>query len=178
MTPNEIISFWHDAGPERWFKADETFDADIRDRFESAWRDARDGKLNHWRLSVHGSLALLILLDQFPRNMFRGSPDAFSTDAAALDMSKTMIATGSDLKVDPLMRQFIYMPLMHSENPADQKHCVALFEASDDANNKKYAKIHADIIDRFGRFPHRNVILGRATTEQEAAFLDEGGFAG
>lgn len=178
MTPHEIITFWRAAGPERWFKADPAFDIEIGRRFESTWRRARDGQLRDWENARDGRLALVLLLDQFPRNMFRGQPTAFTTDSAALELSKRMIVDGDDLTVDPQMRRFVYMPLMHSERLADQEHCVALFENAGDPDNKKFAAIHADIVRRFGRFPHRNAILGRNSTDDETAFLDQGGFSG
>jgi len=178
MSPADVISFWRAAGPDRWFKSDPAFDAEIRHRFEGAWRSARDGELDELDQTASGMLALILLLDQFSRNMFRGEPEAFATDALARGLAQRMIANGSDMKVDPVLQQFVYMPLMHSENLADQARCVALFETTGDPNNIKHARIHADIIRRLGRFPHRNAVLGRRTTDQEAAFLDEGGFAG
>jgi len=178
MTPDDIIAYWREAGPDHWFNADPALDVDVRRRFEDVWRNARDGKLVDWERSPTGMLALILVLDQFPRNMFRGQPDAFATDSMALALAKRMIENGDAAKIDPDLRQFVYMPLMHSENLDDQIQCVALFDAFGNPDNKKYAEIHADIIRRFGRFPHRNVILGRQTTDQEAAFLNSGGFAG
>lgn len=178
MTPHEIITFWRAAGPERWFRADPVFDIEISRRFQSAWQRARQGQLRDWENARDGRLALVLLLDQFPRNMFRGQPTAFATDSAALELSKRMIMDGDDLAVDPQMRQFVYMPLMHSERLADQEHCMTLFENAGDPDNKKFAAIHADIIRRFGRFPHRNTILGRDSTSEETTFLDQGGFSG
>ena len=130
-----------------------------------------------WRDSDLGLLALVILLDQFPRNMFRGDPRAYATDALACDVARSALARGADRRLDPDLRPFVYMPFMHSENIDDQDLCVALFRASADASNLEYAEIHADIIRRFGRFPHRNAVLGRKTTPVEQAFLDGGGFS-
>jgi uncharacterized protein (DUF924 family) len=177
-TPADIITFWTDAGWERWYKRHDDFDADIRARFLTTYESARDGKLASWEDSDDGTLALILLLDQFPRNLFRNDPRAFATDAAACALAKRAIASGVGDRVDPDMRQFIYMPLMHSEDMADQEHCCALFRATDNADNIKFADIHADIIRRFGRFPHRNAVLGRDTTAEEQAYLDAGGFKG
>jgi uncharacterized protein (DUF924 family) len=177
-TPADIIAFWRDAGHERWYAKDDAFDADIRRRFLATWEAARRGDLDHWQDSDDGTLALLIVLDQFPRNMFRGDPRAFATDARARDVARRAIAGGVDQRLDPVMRQFVYLPLEHSEDHADQQHCVKLFRALGDAENLRYAEIHEEIIRRFGRFPHRNRVLGRAITAEEQAFLDEGGFAG
>lgn len=118
------------------------------------------------------------MLDQFPRNIFRGTPEAFTSDALARDVARRAIERGTDRRIDPLLLEFLYMPFMHSEHLPDQLRCVALFGNTDNAENLKYAREHADIIQRFGRFPHRNRLLGRDTTEEERAFLDGGGFAG
>jgi len=177
-TPADIIAFWTDAGWERWYTKDDAFDAEIRARFLAAYEAARDGELASWEHSDDGTLALILLLDQFPRNLFRDDTRAFATDAAACALAKRAIARGVGNRVDPDMRQFVYMPLMHSEDLADQEHCCALFHATDNADNMKFADIHADIIRKFGRFPHRNAVLGRETTPEEQAFLDAGGFKG
>ena len=125
-----------------------------------------------------GALALLILLDQFPRNMFRGAARAFATDPLARAIAAGALLKGFDAQVPPEMRGFFYLPFMHSEDLADQERCVALYQAAGDADGLKWAQEHADIIRRFGRFPHRNAVLGRASTPEEQAFLDSGGFAG
>lgn len=177
-TPSDIITFWTDAGWDRWFSKNDAFDAEIKARFLSTYEAARDGELASWEDSDDGTLALVLLLDQFPRNLFRDDPRAFATDAACCALAKRAIARGVGDRVDPDMRQFIYMPLMHSEDMADQEHCCALFRATDNADNIKFADIHADIIRRFGRFPHRNAVLGRTTTAEEQAYLDAGGFKG
>ncbi|RTM07215.1 MAG: DUF924 domain-containing protein, partial [Bradyrhizobiaceae bacterium] len=120
----------------------------------------------------------------FPRNMFRDDPRTFSSDALARDVARRAIDRGVDRRIDPILREFLYLPFMHSEHLPDQEHCVALFENAgnadkpDNAENLKYARVHADIIRRFGRFPHRNRVLGRPTTEEEQSFLDNGGFSG
>ena len=118
------------------------------------------------------------MLDQFPRNMFRGDPRTFSSDALAREIARRTIDRGADRRIDPALLEFLHMPFMHSEHLPDQLHCIALFQEADNAENLKYAREHADIIRRFGRFPHRNCVLGRPTTEEEQAFLDNGGFSG
>ena len=178
LTPADIVSFWRAAGYERWFKKDEAFDDEIRSRFLSDYEDAAAGKYADWEKTAEGSLALLILLDQFPRNMFRGQARAFETDVMARAITAGALVRGFDSQVPADMRLFFYVPFEHSENIADQERGVALYKAAGDAEGLKWAEIHADIIRRFGRFPHRNTVLGRATTPQEQKFLDEGGFAG
>ena len=178
ITPSSILAFWRAAGRERWYKRDDAFDAKIRHRFLPLWQKAAAGELACWENSDDGALALVILLDQFPRNMFRGTPQAFASDTLARDIARRAIARGVDRRVDPTLFEFLYLPFMHSEHLPDQLHCVALFENTDNAENLKYAREHADIIQRFGRFPHRNRLLGRDTTLEEQDFLDNGGFAG
>lgn len=178
FSPGDIISFWRGAGEDRWFKADAEFDAEVRARFHTLWQEARDGRHADWEKTAEGMLALILALDQFPRNMFRGSTEAFSTDPQALALARRAIEQGMDQSIGSDLRAFVYMPLMHSENPKDQIRCVELFRAFGNANNLAFAEIHADIIRKFGRFPHRNTVLGRQTTAEEAAFLAEGGFKG
>lgn len=178
ITPSGILAFWREAGRERWYKRDEAFDAAVRRCFFALWRKAAAGGLASWEDSDEGALALVIVLDQFPRNMFRGTPQAFASDALARDVARRAIDRGVDRRIDPILLEFLYLPFMHSEHLPDQLHCVALFQNTDNAENLKYAREHADIIQRFGRFPHRNRLLGRDTTAEEQAFLDSGGFAG
>ncbi|ULL00663.1 DUF924 family protein [Bradyrhizobium sp. I71] len=178
ISPSGILAFWREAGSERWYARDEAFDAEIRRRFLALWHKAAAGELAGWETSDEGALALVILLDQFPRNMFRGTPQAFASDALARDVARRTIHRGSDRRIDPALLEFLYMPFMHSEHLADQERCVALFEGAGDAESLRYAREHADIVRRFGRFPHRNRILGRETSPEEQAFLDGGGFAG
>ena len=173
---DEVLAFWREAGPDRWYTRDTDFDASIRERFLGLWHEAVAGRLSSWEDSDDGALALVIVLDQFPRNMFRGKPEAFSSDAKALAVAERAVARGADARIDPELLEFLYMPFMHSEALADQLRCVELFQNSPD--NLKYAREHADIIRRFGRFPHRNRMLGRATTLEEQAYLDAGGFSG
>ncbi|SDJ26053.1 Uncharacterized conserved protein, DUF924 family [Bradyrhizobium sp. Rc2d] len=178
ITPSDILTFWREAGRECWYKRDDAFDAEVRRRFLALWQKAAAGELASWETSDDGALALVIVLDQFPRNMFRDTPQAFASDAQARDVARRAIERGIDRRVDPILLEFLYLPFMHSEHLADQLHCVALFQNTDNAVNLKYAREHADIIRRFGRFPHRNRLLGRDTTEEEQAFLDGGGFTG
>lgn len=177
-TPDEIIAFWREAGPKRWFKKDAAFDAEIRGRFEAAHHAAARGERSSWEARAEGALALLLLLDQFPRNMYRGSAHQFATDGLARAVARRAVASGFDRQYEGSWRGFFYLPFEHSEDAADQALSVSLCEGSGDADLLKWARIHADIIARFGRFPHRNVMLGRETTADEKKFLDEGGFGG
>ncbi|MGO4403946.1 DUF924 family protein [Bosea sp. RAF48] len=174
----EILAFWREAGPEKWFAKDEAFDAEITRRFLPIHEAAAAGKLDAWEETPEGVYALLILLDQFPRNMFRGSPRAFATDAQALAVAERAIARGFDDAYEAPERRFFYMPFMHSEELADQERCIALCAAAEDPEGVKYAEVHRNIIRDFGRFPHRNEVLERDTTAEEKRFLMEGGFAG
>jgi uncharacterized protein (DUF924 family) len=178
ITPAGILAFWREAGRDSWYKRNDAFDTDVRRRFLALWQKAAAGQLAAWEESDDGALALVIVLDQFPRNMFRGTPEAFSSDALARDVARRAINRGADRRINPILLEFLYMPFMHSEHLPDQLHCVALFQNTDNAENLKFAREHADIIQRFGRFPHRNRLLGRESRPDEQAFLDEGGFAG
>jgi uncharacterized protein (DUF924 family) len=177
-TPAEILAFWSEAGSDRWYTKDGAFDDEVRRRFLGLWQDAAAGKLSSWEASDEGALALVIVLDQFPRNMFRSDIRTYATDPLAREIAARAIDRGADARIDPLLLEFLYMPFMHSEHLPDQLRCVELFRKSGNANNLKYAEDHADIVRRFGRFPHRNRILDRVTTPEEQAFLDEGGFSG
>lgn len=177
-TAADVVAFWREAGPERWFKKDFAFDETIRERFLATHEAAAEGKLTGWERSAEGALALLILLDQFPRNMFRGDALSFATDPLARAVAAGALVRGFDAQVGPEMRSFFYLPFEHSEDMADQDRAIAFYKAAGDADDLKWAEIHADIIRRFGRFPHRNQMLGRSTTPEEQAFLDSGGFAG
>jgi uncharacterized protein (DUF924 family) len=178
VAPAGILAFWREAGRDAWYKRNDAFDAEVRRRYLSVWEQAAAGRLASWEASDDGALALVIVLDQFPRNIFRGTPEAFASDALAREVARHAITRGADSRIDPILLEFLYMPFMHSEHLPDQLHCVALFANTDNAENLKYAREHADIIQRFGRFPHRNGLLGRDTTAEEQAFLDGGGFAG
>lgn len=173
----DVLDFWMEAGPAKWYAQDDAFDQDIRDQFGQTWRAAHDGHMPDWASSATGALALIILLDQFPRNMFRNDPRAFATDETALEVTGQCLAHGWDREVAGLERQFIYMPLMHSENMDHQDTCVELMETRmDEGNNALHARAHREIIRRFGRFPYRNAALGRETTVAEQAFMEEGGY--
>ena len=176
--PSAVLAFWRKAGKDKWYTKNEAFDAEVRQRFLGLWQQAAAGELASWEATDDGALALVIVLDQFPRNMFRGDARTFSTDARALEVASRAIARGADKRIDPDLVEFLYMPFMHSERLADQERCIALFQNGGRPDNVKFAEIHADIIRRFGRFPHRNEVLGRTTTAEERAFLDGGGFSG
>jgi uncharacterized protein (DUF924 family) len=180
--PADVTGFWISAGPARWFAKSAAFDAAIRLKFEPVHHAAARGDYAAWADSPEGALALLILLDQFPRNLYRGDAHAFATDPLARSIAARAVDAGLDKGVEPRLRPFFYLPFEHSESLADQDRSVALFEAHDaetgDVDSLKWAVMHRDVIRRFGRFPHRNPMLGRATTAEEQAFLDEGGFAG
>jgi uncharacterized protein (DUF924 family) len=177
-SPDAVLAFWREAGSERWFKKDTAFDDDIRQRFLETYEAAATNRLADWEATPDGALALTIVLDQFPRNMFRGSARAFAADPLARAVADRALARGFDHKVDAVGRQFFYLPFEHSEMLADQERCCTLFGAIGNADLLKWAEQHADIIRRFGRFPHRNAVLGRATSPEEQAFLDGGGFKG
>ena len=180
MTPHSaeaVIAFWKQAGPKRWFAKDEGFDRDFRDRFNAAHMQAARRELEGWLTTADGALALLILLDQYPRNAFRGTAHMFATDPLARFYARKMVDAGLDQQVEPQLRAFCYLPFEHSEDPQDQQRSLALNQQLD-ASTYHWAKEHADIIERFGRFPHRNGVLGRKTTDEELAFLKAGGFAG
>lgn len=180
MTPQSaeaVIAFWKQAGPKRWFAKDEAFDTAFRDSFHATHMQAARRELEDWLTTADGALALLILLDQYPRNAFRGTAHMFATDPLARLYALKMVDAGLDQQVEPQLRAFCYLPFEHSEDPQDQQRSLALNQQLD-ASTYHWAKEHADIIERFGRFPHRNEVLGRKTTAAEQVFLDEGGFAG
>lgn len=181
-TPQDVIGFWRTAGPQKWFARSEAFDAAIALRFEPVHHAAARGEYDRWAATAEGALALLILLDQFPRNLYRNSAHAFATDPLARKIARTAVEAGLHLEVEPALRPFFFLPFEHSEDLADQAFscalCEAHREATGEADTLKWALVHQEIIERFGRFPHRNRMLGRQTTVEEQAFLDEGGFAG
>jgi len=177
-TPAEILAFWREAGRDRWYERDDAFDAEVRRRYLDLWRRAAAGGLSAWQATDDGALALTIVLDQFPRNMFRDDAMTYSSDTLAREVAGRAIDRGTDARIEASLLEFLYMPFMHSEQLGDQLRCVELFRGTANADNLGYAERHADIIRRFGRFPHRNRILGRATTVEEQAFLDSGGFSG
>jgi uncharacterized protein (DUF924 family) len=177
-TLESVLAFWRAAGQEKWFTKDIAFDDDIRARFLKTYDAATAGNLSGWEQTAEGALALTIVLDQFPRNMFRGDARTYAADRQARGVAERALKHGFDQAVPLSDRQFFYLPFEHSEAIADQDRCCALFAATGDADLLKWAQLHADIIRRFGRFPHRNALLGRATTPEEQAFLDGGGFTG
>jgi uncharacterized protein (DUF924 family) len=172
MTPAEIVSFWRDAGADTWFEQDQNFDQTIRSRFLPICEAAANGALAGWEDSAEGALALVLLLDQFPRNMFRGSARAFATDAPARAAADRALKRGFDRATEPVLRPFFYLPFMHSESLSDQDRSVRLYEALGEAEQLRFAIEHRDVVQRFGRFPGRNRALGRDTTPAEQAFLE------
>ena len=177
QTASEIISFWREAGPDQWFAKDADFDRRFQAHCLPLHEAASRGELNSWQETPDGALALVLLLDQFPRNCFRDTPRMFATDAQAHAVADAAIEAGHDRAVDPDLRVFFYLPFEHSEDPADQDRSVAR-TAPLAADYRSYADLHREIIVRFGRFPHRNAILGRSSTPDEKRYLDEGGFGG
>ena len=176
-SPADVLAFWRDAGRDKWFKRDDAFDAEIREKFLPTYEAAAAGKLSAWEDSAEDTLALIIVLDQFPRNIFRGDARTFAADPLARAAANRALKRGYDQDLPAGDRGFLFLPFMHSEELADQLRCVELYRAASDAD-LKYAEEHRDIIRRFGRFPHRNALLGRETTAEEQAFLAGGGFKG
>lgn len=174
-TTHAILAFWRNAGPAKWFAKDAAFDDELRARFLDEHFAAARREREHLLDTPDGALALILLLDQVPRNVFRDSAHAFAADPLALAYALRAIDAGFDTQVDPALRVFVYLPLEHSEDLADQDRCVALCEAMGDANYLKYAEAHRDVIRRFGRFPHRNRALARESTPEEQAWLEAGG---
>lgn len=171
-TPDQIIDFWYDDNISRqWFKSTPELDDYIRSNYESVWRRAGNGDLDSWKNTATGCLALCIILDQFPLNMYRGKPESFSTESKAVAISKSAIEQDFDQQLPVEQLAFLYMPLMHSESMDDQDLSVAKFEAAGLANNVRFARHHRKIVERFGRFPHRNQILGRKSTQEELDWL-------
>lgn len=172
-----VVDFWEKAGIAMWFAKDAEFDRRFRERFLSLYESAIRGELADWQATANGALALVILLDQFPRNSFRNTPRMYATDTLAREVAAAAINAGHDRVVVAELQMFFYLPYGHSENLADQEKSVALNRRFGEPNIS-LAKGHRDIVRRFGRFPHRNPILGRTTTSEEQKFLDDGGFAG
>ena len=178
MKPEDVTSYWEQAGETRWFCKDPAFDGALRTRFGDAAEKARRGELDSWGETPLGALGLVILLDQVPRNLHRGSPLAFAADAKALRMAKGWIGQGLHQKFPAPRARWLIMPFEHAEDLDAQRRGVALFQAMGLTDTAYWAQVHLDIIARFGRFPHRNQVLGRVSTPQELAFLSAGGFAG
>lgn len=175
--PERVVAFWAEIGPKGWFERNAKVDRQISERFADSLDAAADGDLNGWLDQANSALALILVLDQFPRNMFRGSARAFAYDAMAVEAAEAAIAAGHDRTTDMPHRQFFYLPFMHSEILEHQDRCVSLNEAIDNESGVKFALIHREAIDKFGRFPHRNHVLGRVTTLAEAEYLASGGFS-
>ncbi|ETX29090.1 DUF924 family protein [Roseivivax isoporae] len=177
--PEEILTFWLDeVGPEGWYKSDADLDAQVRARFQETWEEAMEGRFALWLTYPSGALAYIVLTDQFPRNMFRGTARAFASDRIALAAAKQAVHRGWDLRIDEPARQFFYMPMMHSENLCDQDRCVRLMKERMEggADNLLHAKAHREVIRSFGRFPFRNAALSRKPTAGEIAYVEGGGY--
>jgi uncharacterized protein (DUF924 family) len=185
-TPEDVLAFWFADGPDTqravWFRRDAAFDADVSARFAGTLREARLGALDAWAATPRGALALSIVLDQFPRNLLRDSPEAYASDSKARDVASRAIARGFDRRLTPVERVFLYLPFEHSEEARDQDEAVRLFETLADTPGMvgpesviDYAHRHREVIRRFGRFPHRNAMLGRVSTEAERAYLAQAG---
>jgi uncharacterized protein (DUF924 family) len=178
MTPRDVTAFWEQAGESRWFFKDAAFDGTLKVRFGAALAGARAGEFDHWGETPEGALGLVILLDQVSRNVHRGSPLAFAADAKALALARTWLGMGYHQKLVAPRAIWLLMPFEHAEDLDAQQRCVALFRTMGLSEMAHWAQVHLDIIARFGRFPHRNAVLGRASTPAETAFLKAGGFAG
>lgn len=181
-SPQAVIECWLRHGPEAWFSRNEALDAEIEVEYAELHFKASRCELSDWEETPEGTLALLLLLDQFPRNLFRGSGHSYASDPLARATARRALAKGFDQKVEPILRPFFYLPFEHSEDMADQRYSVSLFEKhrdeTGDAEPLKWAIVHLELIERFGRFPHRNAALGRDTTPEEQAYLDADGFKG
>jgi uncharacterized protein (DUF924 family) len=177
--PAQVIAFWTQAGPERWFKPDPAFDETCRARWPEPWEAALAGRLAAWEETPDGALALVLLLDQLPRNMFRATAKAYASDAQARAVADRALSRGFDREAPENLRRFFHLPFMHGESLADQDRSLALARATGDPDSVKWASHHRDIVARFGRFPHRNALMGRPSTPQEEAWLaQEGAFQG
>ncbi len=181
VSPSEIVDFWlNDVGQRGWYEVNGDVDQIITERFHAVWETAANGGLKDWLTRSQSMLAYLILVDQFPRNMFRADGRAFSTDKIARAAAKIAIDKKMDLRIAEPERQFFYLPLMHSECLADQEKCVCLMKTRMPQSagvHLVHAKAHREVIRKFGRFPYRNTVLARKITAPEAAFLDQGGYS-
>ncbi|MHA1545016.1 MAG: DUF924 family protein [Alphaproteobacteria bacterium] len=178
LEPGDVLDFWFTAGPKKWFSRDDNFDTEIDHRFGPAAAAAGRGALDHLADTVNGALSLVIMLDQFTRNLHRNSARTYDFDAKALEIAEQAIAKGFDLELPSHARRWLYMPHMHCEARQVQRRSVELSTRVDDPSHQKYVAHHAGIIEKYGRFPHRNAILGRQSTPQEEEFLAGGGFGG
>ena len=175
---NEILKFWQEAGPSAWWRKNVEFDEQIVNRFSDLHEQARLRQLDHWCDNPQSCLAVILVLDQFSRNMFRNSPKTFAQDEYALELAKYGVENGYDTAQNHALFGFFHLPFMHSEVLDDQQQCVELIRKGGNEGSLKAAIEHEEIIKRFGRFPHRNIVLGRKTTAEEQEFLDGGGFSG
>lgn len=178
MTPEDVTGFWEQAGESRWFFKDAAFDGALKVRFGDALARARDGAFDHWAETPERVLGLVILLDQVSRNIHRGSPLAFAADQKALRLVRDLVGRGFHQKLPAPRAQWFIVPFEHAEDIDAQRRGVALFQSMGLSDMAHWARVHLDIIVRFGRFPHRNPVLGRVSTPAELAFLRAGGFAG
>ena len=173
VTVESIIEYWYsDEVKSKWFNSTIEFDKELKSKYESIWKDALRGELISWSESAEGCLALVIILDQFPLNMFRAEVKSFSSEAMAIRITKMAIEHGFNKNIDKEKVAFLYMPLMHSENIEDQNLAVKLFEEAGLIENLRFAKHHRDIIEKYGRFPHRNKILRRDSSQDEINYLN------
>jgi uncharacterized protein (DUF924 family) len=171
---NDVLSFWfHELSPKQWWIKDPLLDESITDRFDSIHLQARKCELFKWRDRAKGRLAEIIILDQFSRNMFRGTPKAFSQDPLALSLAQEAISVGADKELSALERSFLYMPFMHSESLLIHQQACKLFKANGNESNYQFELKHLEIIQKFGRYPHRNIILNRESTQEEVEFLKQ-----
>ncbi|MEP3431432.1 MAG: DUF924 family protein [Roseibium sp.] len=177
VSPIDVLDFWWQAGAAKWFAQDDVFDAQCRDAFLPTIKAAQAGMLDGWVETADGAFALILVLDQFTRNVFRGQAEAFKADAKAVAIAEEALNRGFDRAFPKEVRVFFYLPFEHAENIAYQEKSVDLCRALGDMQFYHYALIHMDVIRRFGRFPHRNAVLGRETTTAEQAFLNAGGFS-
>lgn len=177
-TKSELLRFWfEELQPQQWFYQNAEVDEEIRSRFKTTYEMAANHLCDAWANDAHGALALIIVLDQFPRHMFRGTPMAFTSDKGALLIAKQSVRKGFDQVLDPVKRGFLYIPFQHSEELAEQKRSVELYGSMKDVNptGYDYAVRHYEVIARFGRFPHRNKILGRVSSPEEEDYLAQPG---
>ncbi|KIQ96926.1 DUF924 family protein [Lysobacter sp. A03] len=177
-TAEAVLEFWREAGPDMWFGGGEAFDRRVREHLLDAHMAASRGELQEWMESAESAMALVLLLDQIPRHIFRASAHAYATDPLACEVATRAVGHGFDTQIDPELRRFFYLPFTHSEDPMQQQRSVELHRTMPGEEPDKWALHHQAIIERFGRFPHRNALFGRATTPTEQAWLDEGGFNG
>ena len=177
-TPQDVLNFWADAGPEKWWKKDAEFDAEITRQFEALHKDACQGLLDTWIETPDHALALVIILDQFSRNMFRGSDKSFANDPLAREIARNAIGRDQDLKIKGGEQQFFYLPFAHSEDLNDQDFGITCIRTRKHTNDDDalHARAHREIIREFGRFPFRNQVLGRQNTDAEQVFMDDGGY--